>query len=170
MIQLLAKLLSALHSDAHPAQISGGLVLGLALALVPLANLSGMFLLVLVCALSINLSAVMVAYGFISIVALVFNPLLEGLGAYLLHLPQLQEYWQLMYQSDWWRLSHFNHSLTLGAVVFVLAFSLPLFFLFKFIIVEYRVHILAWANKFKLVKMLKASKFYDYYQRFYAGK
>ncbi|MFT5297121.1 MAG: hypothetical protein ACI9YH_003151, partial [Colwellia sp.] len=43
--------------------------------------------------------------------------------------------------------------------------AIPLYFLCNFLIEKYRIHIKAFFDKFRIVKALKASKFYSVYSQ-----
>jgi uncharacterized protein (TIGR03546 family) len=88
---------------------------------------------------------------------------MDHAGEALLTLPSLKGMWTSMYNSDFWRLAHFNNTLTLGSLVVSLALAVPLFFVSKVLIVQYRAHILAWVQKSRIMQLLKASKFYRLY-------
>jgi hypothetical protein len=45
-----------------------------------------------------------------------------------------------------------------------LAAALPLFFLFRILIINYRAHLLAWVRKSHMMQVLKASKLFRLYQ------
>ena len=169
MLRLLAKLLKVLNSEANPSQISLGLAAGLILGLTPLWSLHNGLLLLLVFLLRVNLSAFFVAFLMFSGFAYLLDPWMERLGESLLTAASLQGLWTSLYQSDFWRLTHFNNTLTLGSLVYALVLAVPLFFLGRLLVVKYRAHILAWVEKFKLVKLMKASRFYRIYESLSGG-
>ncbi len=170
MLELLAKLLKVLNAEVAPWQISLGFVLGMMMGLTPLWSLSNLLLLFLLLVIRINLSAFLLAFGLFSGIAYLFDPLMEQLGTSLLHSEGLKVFWTTLYQSDFWRLTHFNHTLTLGSTLSGLALALPLFLLSNFLIRNYRQHILAWVRKSKLMQMLKANRFYGIYKRVSGGE
>jgi hypothetical protein len=48
-------------------------------------------------------------------------------------------------------------------LIIALALFLPTYWLGRLLIVRYRLHILAWVNKISLVRVIKASRFYQLY-------
>lgn len=164
MLEQFAKLLKALNSDSDPAQISLAFVLGMILGFTPLWSAHNLLILLLVCVLRINLSGFLLAFGVFSAFAYLIDPVFIVMGESLLNSNELKTIWTGLYQSDFWRLLHFNHTLTLGSLLVSIGLAAPLFFLFKWLIVKYRKNIMAWIEKSRLAKWIKASKFYELYQ------
>lgn len=164
MLKQLAKLLTALNAETAPWQISLAFILGMVMGFTPLLSLHNILVLLLAFILRINFSAFLLAFGFFTGVAYLLDPLFIATGEALLLKPELQGFWTGIYQSDLWRLAHFNHTLTLGSLVVSLAAAVPLFFLFRLLIINYRTHLLAWVRKSHMMQVLKASKLFKLYQ------
>lgn len=169
MLTLLAKLLKALNAGGSPVQVSLGFTLGMILGLTPLWSLSNLVLLFVVTVFRINFTAFLLAAIVFSGVAYLFDPLMEGVGYALLTAPALQELWTTLYGSYLARLAHFNNTLVLGGLVTGLLAALPFFLVVNFLVKKYRQHLLAWVMKTKLMKLLKASKFYQIYSKLSGG-
>lgn len=169
MLKLLAKLLKALNSDASPSQIAFGFIAGLVVGLTPLWSLHNLAVVFLVLVLRVNVSAFLLSWIIFSAIAYLVDPLTESIGATLLAQSALQEFWTSLYNVDFWRLTHFNNTLTLGSFVTSVVLALPLFFVSRVLVVKYRVHVLAWVQKLKLVQIIKASKFWRIYATFSGG-
>lgn len=163
MLKILAKLIKALNAEGSPSQISFGFMFGMIIGLTPLWSLSNLPMLLLVLIFRINLTAFLVAFGFFSGVAYLFDPLMHRLGEAMLTAPQLQALWTDLYNNDFWRLTHFNNTLTLGSLTLGLVLAIPLFFISNILIRNYREHVLAWVQKTRLVKLIKANRFYRIY-------
>ncbi len=164
MLTQLAKFLKVLNSDSNPGQISLAFALGMILGLTPLWSAHNLIFLLLVCIVRINLSAFLVGFTFFSALAYLCDPIFNSLGELLLTHQALQPLWTTLYQSDIWRLLHFNHTLTLGSFVLASISAIPVFIIFRYLIIKYRSHVMAWVEKTKLAKWLKASKFYRLYE------
>jgi uncharacterized protein (TIGR03546 family) len=163
MLRTLAKFLKALNAEGSPAQISLGFMLGMIVGLTPLWSLSNLLILLLVLIFRINLTAFLLAFGFFSGIAYLFDPEMHHLGEALLTAAPLQSLWTELYNNDFWRLTHFNNTLTLGSLTTGVVLALPLYFLSNFVIRRYREHLLAWVRKTKVVQFIKASRFYRIY-------
>lgn len=163
MLTVLAKLLKALNSESRPAQVSIALVLGMLVGLTPLWSLHNLVVLFLICIIRINMSGFLVAWVIASGFAYFVDGYFIQVGEALLFNPEYKELFNQLYMSDLWRLTHFNNTLTLGSFCVAALVALPAFFIFQFLIVNYREHVLVWINKSKVMQMLKASKFYGLY-------
>lgn len=165
MLSILAKLLKALNSEAAPAQIALALSLALIVALTPLISWLNALILLLALVVRINLSSFFVGVALFSLVALAVDPLSIALGERLLTAPELRSFWTELYQNEFWRISGFNHTLLLGGLVISLVAFLPVFFVSKMLIVQYRGSLRVWVEKLWITKLIKGSKFYNLYTR-----
>lgn len=163
MLTMLAKLLKALNSEASPSQISLAFVLGMILGLTPLWSVHNIIVIFLALVLRINLTGFLLAFGVFSGLAYLLDPLFISIGESLLTNPNLLSTWKSLYVSDAWRVTQFNNTLVLGSLVLSLVASLPAFFLFNFLIKQYRDKIFAWVQKSKFMHILKANKLYKIY-------
>ena len=164
MLDMLAKLIKILNSDAAPGQIALAFAFALIVGLTPFFSLHNLVVLFLVLVIKVNLSAFFLASAFFSLVAYVFNPLSAGFGEYLLTLPSLQESWTALYQHDVARLSQFNHTLLLGSLSIALLAFIPVAIVSRLLIVIYRQRFMSWFEKLRVVQFIKASRFYKIYQ------
>jgi len=164
MLRQLAKLLKALNAETSPWQISLAFVLGMIMGFTPLASFHNLLVLLLAFVLRINFSAFILGFASFTGIAYLLDPLFIRLGEALLLNPALQGMWTVLYESDLWRLTHFNNTLTLGSLIVSLLLALPLFFLSRWLILEYREHVLSWVQKTRLMQVLKTSHFYRLYR------
>lgn len=163
MLGMLAKLLKALNSESAPGQIALAFALALIIGLTPLTSLHNLLVLFLAFVIRINLSAFFLGIAFFSGLAYLIDPLSVSIGESLLTNPDLQESLTALYQSDFWRATKFNHTLTLGGLLVSLALFIPVLVLSRLLIIGYREKFMAWVEKLKVTKLLKASKFYKLY-------
>jgi len=170
MIELLAKLLKALNSESNPTQISLAFSLGMIVGFTPFMSMHNLLVLLLACILRINFSGFILAITVFSGMAYALDPLFIKIGESLLAKESLQSFWTSLYQSDVWRISHFNNTLTLGSLVVSLVLFFPGIFVFRVLIVKYRVHILSWIKKMKLVQMFQGNRLYKTYQKISGGE
>jgi len=163
MLDMLAKLLKILNSDAAPGQIALAFAFALIVGLTPFFSLHNLIVLFFVLVLRVNLSAFLLASAFFSLIAYLVNPASAALGEYLLTLPSLQEFWISLYQSELARVSRFNHTLLLGSLVVALLAFIPMLLISRKLVVVYREKFMAWFEKLRVVKFIKASRFYKIY-------
>jgi uncharacterized protein (TIGR03546 family) len=164
MIELIANLIKILNSETQPRQISLGVCFAMLAGLTPLWRPHNLLVMLLVLVLRVNLSAFLLAWGVFSAIAYLLDPLFNSLGLAILKADALQGLWTSMYNHAWFPLTQFNHSITMGSLVFALVLFIPLLLLGNFIINNYREHILAWVRKTRLAQMIKASEIYSTYQ------
>lgn len=165
MLSLIAKFLKVLNSDASPGQVALGFAFALFVGLTPFFSLHNLIILFLVCVIRVNLSAFFLASAVFTLVAYLLDPVSISLGESLLNNPELVQTWTSLYQSDVWRAFKFNHTLLLGSVVLSLILFLPVLIVGRMIISLYRDRLMAWFEKLKISKLVKASKFYKVYEK-----
>ncbi len=166
MLTLLAKLFHALNSDSSIRQIALAIVLGFVVGLSPLLTLHNIVIIFITLLIRVHLGSFILAVGFFSGLSYLLSPLIVHVGEYLLTNAALIEIFTTLYQTTLFKLAHWHHTYVLGAFVVGISLSVPLYFISKFIIGKYRVHIMAFFAKFKIVQALKASKFYRLYASF----
>lgn len=164
MTAMLAKLLKALNSDSAPGQIALAFALGAITGLTPVFSLHNVLILFIACIVRINFGAFLLATLFFSGVAYVIDPAAIALGESILTQSATQDFLTGLYQSDFWRATKFNNTLVIGSLMIALVVFMPLFFISRWLISAYRDRLMVWVDKLKVVKLLKASKFYKVYQ------
>lgn len=164
MIQLVANLLKLLNSETEPAQISLALCLAMVLGFTPLLSMHNLIVLFLVCVVRVNLSAFLLGWALCSGIAWAIDPLFHALGTWVLTLPALHETWTSLYNIPLFRLARFNNTVVMGSLTASLALFIPLFFALNLLVRNYRVHLLTWVDKSRLMQIFKASKVYDIYK------
>ena len=166
MLTLLAKLFSALNSESSIRQIALAIALGFIVGLSPLLSLHNVIILFFVMLIRVHLGSFILSVGFFSGLSYLLSPLIVTVGESLLTSQGLSGLFSSLYQVTLFKLAHWHNTYTLGAIVLGSLLAFPLYFLSKFIIEKYRVHIMAFFEKFRIVKALKASKFYRLYLEF----
>jgi len=164
MLRLIAKLLKVLNSESDPSQISLAFCLAMVLGLTPFYSLHNILILFLVLVLRVNLSAFILGWAFFSGVAYLLDPLFNRLGLWLLTLGSLQGLWTSLYNTNVFRLEKFYNSVVMGSLFFSIVLFIPLYSASNIGIRRYRDHVLAWIEKTRVMKLLKASKLYHMYQ------
>ncbi len=166
MLTLLAKLFSALNSESSTRQIALAITLGFIVGLSPLLALHNVIILFFVMLIRIHFGSFILAVGFFSGLSYLLSPLIIDMGELLLTSTSLQSLFTTLYQITIFKLAHWHNTYTFGAFVLGTVVGFPLYFLTKFIIEKYRMHIMVFFEKLRIVKALKASKFYRLYAQF----
>jgi uncharacterized protein (TIGR03546 family) len=159
-----AKLLKALASEASPGQIAGGIILGMIIGLTPFFSLHNLLIVVLILALKVNIGMALFSFALFSGVAYLADPLFHSFGIWLLELESMQQIWTNMYNNEWWALTKFYNTVVIGSFVTAAILCIPAFPLLKYGVVQYRKHIHAKVQKWKVVQAFKSTKFYTIYQ------
>ncbi|WP_198679764.1 TIGR03546 family protein [Aliidiomarina minuta] len=165
MLTMLARFLKALNSEAGPWAIAWAFVLGMIMGLTPLISLHNLIILFLALSLRINFAGFLLAFLFFSGLAYLFDPIADYIGESLLQAEALAPLWYSLYEMPVARLFQFNHTITLGSLVFALLISPLWLYASYYLVVNYRTRVKAWFVKLKIVQGLKGSKFYGIYQR-----
>lgn len=165
MITQLAKLFKALNAETSPWAIAGAFTLGMFLGLTPLFSLHNVLILFLAFALRINFSAFLLAFVVFSGLAYLLDPVFDWLGESVLQAAALQGLWESWYENPLARLMQYNHTITMGSVLFCLLAAGPWLLLSHRLIVLYRARVQAWFLRLRLVQVLKGTKFFMAYQR-----
>ncbi len=166
IIQFLAKLVKILRSAATPAQIAGGLMLGMVLGLTPLLTVHNLIVVILIIILNVNIAMAIFSFGIFSGIAYIFDPLFHNLGYYLLvKVPSLQGMWTSLYNIPVVALSRYNNTVVMGSLVTALVLMIPLYFLTKSGVIQYREKIDSRVQKLKIMKVIKSSSIYNFYQK-----
>ncbi|WP_440874398.1 TIGR03546 family protein [Thalassotalea sp. PLHSN55] len=163
MLTLLAKLFHALNSESSTRQIALAITLGFVVGLAPLFTLQNLIILFFVLLVRVHLGAFILAVGFFSGISYLLSAVIVQVGESLLTSESLNSLFTGLYQLSLFKLGHWHHTYTLGALVVGLILAVPLYFIVKTLIVKYRVHIKATFEKFRIVKALKGSRFYRLY-------
>ncbi len=164
MIDLLAKIFKALNSDSNPWQIAFAVGLGFIMGMSPFWSPHNLIVLLAAFIFRIHLATFWIAVAGFSGIAYMVDPYADNLGYQILTHSDLQQTWTALYQSDFWRFTKFNHTVTLGMLVISIVAFIPVVVFFRILVSQYRAHILTWFNRLKIMQLLKASKVYEKYQ------
>ncbi len=164
-LKLLQKLARTLNSDGTPGQVAAGLMLGAALGLTPLMNLHNLVIFALGIILNVSFPGVML--GWVAFIPLGFalDPVFDWVGGVLLlRTEALVPLWTAWYDTPVAALTNFNNTVVLGSVVAWVALAVPLFFLFRWGVSEYRDRVYARLVKTRMFQAVRATKIYNLYR------
>ncbi|MCP9291676.1 TIGR03546 family protein [Gracilimonas sediminicola] len=164
LMRYIAKLLKALASETSPGQIAGGIILGMIIGLTPLSSLHNLLIVVLILVLKVNIGMAILSFTIFSGIAYLADPLFHSFGVWLLELESMQETWTAMYNNEWIALTEFYNTVVIGSFVTAILLCFPVFPLARYGVLQYREHIHAKIQKWKIVQAFKGTKFYSIYQ------
>ena len=166
ILKLLAKLVKVLRAGPSPAQIAGGFMLGMFLGLMPGFNFYRLLICILILLVDVNLSAVILGWMVFSLFAYLLDPVFHNIGfSLLVDVHWLHGFWTTLYNLPVLPFSHFNNTVVLGSLVVSIVFAVPVYFLARMGIIQYREKLDAKIQKLKLIKIVKGSKLFTIYTR-----
>jgi uncharacterized protein (TIGR03546 family) len=167
LLKLLQSLVKTLHSDGSPGQIAGGVALGAALGLTPIANVHNLIVLALLVMLNVSFGAGMLAWGVFVPVGFMLDPIFDRVGRWLLvDSPSLRPLWTSWENSPGLALTNFNNTVVLGSFVLWLVLFLPIYFGARWSVLRYRETLGARVRQSNFYKVLSASQLYNVYRWF----
>lgn len=166
ILKLAAKFLKILRSEASPSQIGIGFALGMIIGLTPFWSLHNLVIVILIAILNVNIGMAILGFLVFSAFAYLLDPVFHSFGYFLLvDLTVLNGLWTFLYNIPVIALSRFNNTVIMGSLVSSLLIFVPVYFLAKRGVVQYREKLDPKIQKFKIVQAVKASKFYSVYEK-----
>jgi uncharacterized protein (TIGR03546 family) len=165
-IKLFAKLIQILKSGDSPSQVAWGFALGAIPGLTPLFCLHNALVLILLLILNVNFGAALLALAVFSLFAWLLDPVFHSIGYWaLVQIPALQPLWTSLYNAPVAPLTRFNNTVVMGSFLAALVLLVPLFSLFRALVLKYRHSWDDKIEKWRIVKAVKATQFYDLYMK-----
>lgn len=155
-----------LNSDTGTNQISSGLALGIMLGFAPFFSIQTFLILILVFFFRIQLGAVFLSAFFFKFIAYLIDPIANSLGQLTLEAPALRPLFTTLYNMPIVPLTRFNNSIVMGSLIFSLILAPVAFFIFKALVIKYRLSVVARFKETKFWKAFMATKFYAWYCKY----
>jgi uncharacterized protein (TIGR03546 family) len=155
MISFISKILVALNSNSRPGELSSGIAFGFCLALIPKGNLLWVVIFCIAFLLKHNLAAMLLSLLLFPPLAALLDPILDSTGNLILTLPAMQDLFTMLYNQPILPWLKFNNTIVMGSFIWSLILWLPLFYLFKFLVILYRIKIASRLAESKFIKSLK---------------
>lgn len=166
LIRQLISLIQLLHSENGENQIAAGLSLGLFLGFAPFISIQTAVVILIVFLFRIQFGAAALAAFFFNFIAYLLDPITEPLGRSLLENPSLRPIWTQMYNVPILPMTRFNNSIVMGSFAISIILCPLLFFVFKKMVLKYRLSVAQQFESSKAWKAIKATKFYDWYKKY----
>ncbi len=166
LIKQLINFIRMLHSEGGTKQLAWGLTLGAFLGFSPFFSLQTFFVLLIVFIFKVQFGAATLSAFFFKIVAFLIDPLANILGKSILESESFRPTWTTLYNMPIIPYTRFNNSIVMGSFIFALIISPILYFGFKMLIQKYRTHIVKTFEQSKAWKAFKATKIYEWYQKY----
>lgn len=166
VIKFLQTLFKALNSDGTPGQVGMGMAVGLAFGLTPLLSLHNVVVLAVAMLTTVSMPGVFLGWAVATPLGFMLDPLFDQVGMALLTTDALTPFFVWVVNTPGVALSRLNNTIVVGSLVSWLVLLIPAFFGFRVFVVQYRAHIYAKVQQWKLVQVLKTSKLYQLYELF----
>jgi uncharacterized protein (TIGR03546 family) len=163
MLKQVFAFLRLLNSDTETTSLAAGLALGIILGFSPILSLQALLLIVLCLFVRIQLGALLVSAFFFKFVAYLFDPLTDALGRAILETSSLRELFVSLYNIPLVPFTRFNNSIVMGSAAIGLLFVIPMFFIFRLLILKYRELVVARIKGTKWWKAMQATAFFKWY-------
>lgn len=165
LVNAIARLIFLLHSAAAPSQLAAGFVLGMIIGFTPSLPINALVVLMIII-INVNLGAALLAMLVFRALAYVIDPLLHGLGSFLLiDLEPLNGMWTFLYNTPFVPYTGFNNTVVLGSIVLSLLLIVPVYMASVRMVFLYRRDYADKVRKLPVVKAIRASFVYGIYQR-----
>lgn len=158
MLTQFIKFLRVLGSEASPMQISLAAALAMIIGFTPLMSFHNLIVIFILLSFRINLAAFILSLSLFTVMAYLLDPVFHQLGLQLLQNESLQTVWTTMYNSVFWRLTHFNNTIVLGGLAISLLLFFPLVLMLNFLIKQYRSHFLVFCKNSRVARFIQSSK------------
>ena len=163
MLTILAKLLKALNSEQSTSQLAIAVALAIILGFTPLISLHNLIIVLIALWFRVNLSLLILSYPLFALIGYLLSPLFESFGLSILQSESLIPMWESFFNTLFGRWSNFYYSGVIGSFIFSIIVAIITFPLVKMMVRAYREKWLAKIEQLKLVKLIKASRFWNLY-------
>lgn len=155
-----------LNSDTGTNQLALGLALGVILGFAPIISLQCLLIIFICFFFRVQLGAAFISAFFFKFVAYLSDPLSEKLGRWALELEVLRPTYTSLYNMPLVPLTRFNNSIVMGSAIVSVILVVPLYFIFKSLVIKYRETIVAKYKQSKLWKAWIGTSFYKWYSKY----
>jgi uncharacterized protein (TIGR03546 family) len=155
-----------LNSDTGTNQLAAGLACGVIFGFAPILSLQALALLVLVFFFRIQLGAAFLSAFFFKLVAYLLDPVTDPIGRAVLESEGLRPLFQSLYNMPIVPLTRFNNSIIMGSAIISFVLVFPLFFVFKSLVIKYRMIVVERFQQTKIWKAWMGTKFYGWYRTY----
>lgn len=155
-----------LNSETGTNQLASGLAVGLILGFSPFLSIQTLVILFLLFFFRIQMGAAFLSAFFFKFVAFLIDPVADKLGRSVLENESLKPLFTEMYNMPLVPMTRFNNSIVMGSAILGLILVIPMFFVFRSLVVKYRATVVARFKHTKLWKTFAATKFYNWYTKY----
>lgn len=158
--------LKLLNSDTETTPLALGLTLGLILGFAPFLSIQTLLVLLILFVFRIQMGAAFLSAFFFKLVAYMFDTPAHYLGQSILEAEPLRPLFTTMYNIPLVPFTRFNNSIVMGSLAVSVILAPFAYFIFKALIIKYRLLVVARIRGTKFWKALTATKLYDWYAKY----
>lgn len=166
LLKQIFNFLKLLNSDTGHNQLASGLACGLILGFAPFLSLQTVLVLSLVFVFRIQLGAAFLSAFFFKFIAFILDPMTDAIGRAVLEKESLRGLFVEMYNMPIVPLTRFNNSIVMGSLVLTVLLAPFAFFIFKSLIIKYRVLVVERFKQTKAWKVFAATSLYNWYCKY----
>ncbi len=155
-----------LNSDTGTNQLAAGLACGVILGFSPILSLQALLVIFCCFFFRIQLGAAFLSAFFFKFVAFIFDPVSNSLGKAALEAEGLRSIFTELYNMPIVPLTRFNNSIVMGSGLIGFIAVVPLFFVFKSLIIKYRATVVARYKQTKIWKAWASTSVYNWYLKY----
>ena len=165
-LKIIGKIFRILNAEATPKQIAGGVALGMIIGLTPTFSLHNIGVVFLILVIKVNLTAAILSMFAFDLIGYGVDPLSDWVGHAILTSTALRPIWIEAYNAAIIPFTRFNNTIVMGSLVISLILLYPVFHFAKYGVERYRADLAAKFQQWRIVKAVKMSRFYKYYQSY----
>lgn len=166
ILKQLYSFLQLLNSDTGTNQLAAGLALGMVLGFSPFLSLQTFIVIFLCFFFRIQLGAAFLSAFFFKFIAFILDPIADALGRAVLESESLRPTFVTLYNMPIVPLTRFNNSIIMGSGLIGFVLAIPMFFVFKALIIKYRFALETYIKGTKWWKAMKATAFFKWYDTY----
>lgn len=165
-LRFISKFIKILRAGQSPAQIAGGLALGVVAGLSPHLTLQILLLWLLILSLDVNLNAAVLGFALAVLFSFLLDPLFHSVGYFfLVDIDALKGLWTAMYNAPIAPLTRFNNTVIMGSFVVSLLLFPFLFFGMRRFVLAYRTSISARVEQWKVYQVVRQNSVVRWYMK-----
>lgn len=167
ILKIVQSLIKALNSEGTPGQVAMGIAVGSALGLTPILNLHTLLVVAAIALFNLSVPGAIVGWLLAVPVGFLLDPAFDQIGQWLLvDVLPLVPVWTAIYNTPVIALARLNNSVVLGSLVGWAVLLVPIFFLGRWGVGQYRAKVYPHLVKSKMFRAVRASKLYNVYRLF----
>lgn len=155
-----------LNSETGTNQLASGLALGLVLGFSPFLSLQTFIVLFICFFFRVQMGAAFLSAFFFKFIAFLLDPATDLIGRKILENEGLRPVFIELYNMPIVPLTRFNNSIVMGSGLLGFILAIPAFFIFRNLVTQYRVQVVARYKSTKAWKAFAATSVYKWYTKY----